>query len=85
MPNLSVTSLMKSLKSMQIFKLINSGLVKIAKGLKIQPKLLYVILALLACLFISLGYLSSQQTGKEGMNKICPTWKKKDEDGNCVN
>jgi len=52
---------------------------------KPSSKNMNVILALLACLFISLGYLSSQQTGKEGMNKICPTWKKKDEDGNCVN
>lgn len=40
---------------MQIFKLINSGLVKLAKGLKIQPKLLYVILALLAVILITLG------------------------------
>jgi hypothetical protein len=44
-----------------------------------------VILALLAVLFISLGYLSSQKSGKEGLNKICPTWQETDEDGKCVN
>lgn len=52
---------------------------------KPSSKNINVILALLAVLFISLGYLCSQKGGKEGLNKICPSWQEIDKDGNCTN
>ena len=55
MKNLNMNSLTKSFKSMKIVKMINSSLVKLAKLMNIQPKILYVILTLLLVLLIALG------------------------------
>ena len=53
---------MKKTKSLPIVKMIQNGLNNFAKTLHIKPNLLYIILGLLAVIFISLGL----GTRKEG-------------------
>ena len=67
MKNLNINSLTKSFKSMKIVKMINNGLVKFAKIVKIQPRLLYIILGLLVVVLVALG-LGTRREGFDSMS-----------------
>ena len=64
-----MNSLMKTFKSMKIVKMVNNSLLKLAKVLKIQPKILHIILGLLAVILLGLGL----GTLKEGMTSSART------------
>ena len=55
MKKINTNSLMKSFKSMKIVKIVNNGLLNLATVLKIQPKIMYIILSLLAVILVALG------------------------------
>ena len=58
--------MVKLFKSMKILQLIKSGLAKLAKNMKLQPKQLYIILGLLAVVLVVLG-LSGRIEGFDNM------------------
>jgi len=69
MKKINMNSLMKTFKSMKIVKMVNNSLLKLAKVLKIQPKILHIILGLLAVILLGLGL----GTLKEGMTSSART------------
>jgi hypothetical protein len=58
--------MVKSFKSMKIIQMIKSGLAKLAKVMKLQPKQLYIILGLLAVVLVALG-LGGRREGFDSM------------------
>ena len=68
MKKINTNSLMKSIKSMKIVKIVNNGLLNLATVLKIQPKIMYIILSLLAVILVALGVGLSLGGNKEGMS-----------------
>ena len=69
MKKINTNSLMKSFKSMKIVKIVNNGLLNLATVLKIQPKIMYIILSLLAVILVALGVGVASGLGgnQEGM------------------
>ena len=76
---------MKKTKSLTIVKMIQNGLNKFAKTLKIKPYLLYIILGLIAVILISLG-LGTRKEGYTSMNNATSTLiKTVDDMNNAIN
>ncbi len=60
--------MVKSFKSMKILQMIKSGLLKLAKIMKLEPKQLYIILGLLAVILVTLG-LGGRREGFTSMSE----------------
>ena len=61
--------MVKSFKSMQIIQMIKSGLLKLAKIMKLEPKQLYIILGLLAVILVTLGLGGRREEGFTSMSE----------------